>query len=637
MRIQGIIHQNISQLKWYILASLGLVMALPIENTIISIIKKEDPFVTGVVIIAVMITPLLAGLFACVNVQADLSDIRYIFWRSKPVNIKYILTIKYLVGLLVSFFIIACPFLYGIISAYFTGEDIENMDMDFLLPVILLVSTITYTLCFASNIFIRNTARAWLIGMLITGFFFILPFLLPLNLRDYNSLLNLKRILIIVPLVAISVFILSLFAAQHDWYLKTNLKGLLWVIAGIVFVLFMFFSTQVANIKVLDEIEIQPLNQIVTETGTQELRDYTSTGGVFNVGYQINWETNPLDYDGDKIVFRTRSYVNADNNISFSDIKGNPDKKIILKRFPGYYSKYPYDDGRLIKEINGNLYYFEIQAYYQKIKETPIVEIKYSNLNLCSYKLTDKSWVPVSELDLSECINEDTMQLQLAMRLIGDTLFAFVENSLVEIDVTNPDELQIINMKKNVINRKAKFKPWESQDLITVPILPVDGISMEDKIKLSIDYIYNYPKMYESSIVDIQDNKILYCHILTDEIITCSEVINYDDEYIYCRNIASRRITILEEMLESRYLPYETFVKDGKFYLKGTHSLMVFDIRSNNRIRKLGHFVRMDYRINDMAVAENGNILIYMSLPGAMKNEEGDYLQKLYMCLLKAP
>ncbi len=71
--------------------------------------------------------------------------------------------------------------------------------------------------------------------------------------------------------------------------------------------------------------------------------------------------------------------------------------------------------------------------------------------------------------------------------------------------------------------------------------------------------------------------------------------------------------------------------------MKGTHTLMVFDIRSGTRIRKLGHFVRMDYRINDMAVADNGNILLYMSLFGAMKNEEGDYIQKLYMCLLKAP
>ena len=216
-----------------------------------------------------------------------------------------------------------------------------------------LLSTVTYTLCFGANVFIRNTARAWLVGMLITGFFiFILPFLLPFKLIDINSLFSLKIISVIALFVIIWFFLISLFAAQYDWHLKTNLKGLLWVIAGIVFVLFMSFSSQVANIKVLDEIEVQPLNQLVSETGTQELRDNISTGGLFHkTGYQIIWETNPLDYDGDKIVFRTRSYVNADNKISFSDIKGNPDKKIILKEYPGEFTKYPYGEGRLVKEI----------------------------------------------------------------------------------------------------------------------------------------------------------------------------------------------------------------------------------------------------------------------------------------------
>ncbi len=641
MRIQGIIHQNISQLKWHILASLGLVMALPIENTIISIVKKEDSFDIGIILITLVVTPLLAGLFACVNVQADLGDKRYIFWRSKPVNIKYIMTIKYFVGLFVSFFIIACPFVFGIMSAYFSHESLENMDLEIVLPTFFLVSTITYTLCFTSNVFIRNTARAWLVGMLITGFFLILPFLLPLNLRDYNSLLNLKRILIIVPLVAISVFILSLFAAQYDWHLKTNLKGLLWVIAGIVFVLFMFFSSQVANIKVLDEIEAEPLNQLTTQWNAQEYRWKISADPNFNMddgNDQIIWDMYPLDYDGKKIVFRSHSYVDVGNNsIVFSDIKGSQGNEISPEDFSKYkLIRYPYNNGRLLKSVDGELYGFEINTYYQKIGEIPNVEIQYEKAKINCYKFTGQSWVLMSELDVSECLETDKPQMRLAMRLIGNTLFAFVNKSFVEVDVTRPDDLKIINTKLKAINTSTKFKPWESSDFITVPVIQTDQISVEEKIKLSIDYFYYDMKMYESSIVDIYEGKISFFPILNNNIITRAEVVKYDDEYIYCKYTASRGTTILEEKLDFGYTVYDSLVKDGKFYLNGRCTLMVFDIRSGTLIRKLGHFVRMNQNIHDIAVAENGNILIYMSLWNDLKNKD-NILLKQYLCLLESP
>ena len=36
MRIAGIIHQQICQLRWYLLACLGLIMVLPIEEAVVN-------------------------------------------------------------------------------------------------------------------------------------------------------------------------------------------------------------------------------------------------------------------------------------------------------------------------------------------------------------------------------------------------------------------------------------------------------------------------------------------------------------------------------------------------------------------------------------------------------------------------
>ena len=639
MRIQGIVHQNIVQLKWYILACLGLVMALPIENTIISIITKEEPYYAGITITAVMITPLLAGLLACVNVQSDLDDKRYIFWRSKPVNIKFILIIKYFVGLLVSFFIIICPFIFGIFSAILTGEKIEYDGSGIIILLLFLVSTMTYSLCFGANIFIRNTARAWLIGMLVTGFFFIIPFLLPLNFRDYNLLFDLRSMLIIAPVATISFFVLSLYAAQHDWHLKTNLKSLLWVIAGIVFVLFMLFSSQVANIKVLEEKEVEPLNKFSSQWNSQEYRWKLSANmNVDDINNQKIWDKYPLDYDGDNVVFRSYSYIDIENNsIVFSDIKGYSGDEVSSEDFSKYkLRRYPYDNGRLLKTIDGKLYGFEINNYYQKVGEIPNTEIQYEKATINCYKFTGESWILVGELDISECIETDNPQMRLAMRLVGNMLFAFVNKSFVEVDVTHPEELKIINTTLNAVNTSTKFKPWENPDVITVPIIQTDLISVEEKIKLSIDYFYYSPNMYESSIVDIYEGKITFFPILNNNKIMRTEVVKYDDEYIYCKYTASRSATILEEKLDFGYTSYDSLVKNGKFYLKGRCTLMVFDIRSGTRIRKLGHFVRMNQSIHDMAVAENGNILLYMSLWNDLKNKD-DILLKQYLCLLESP
>ena len=255
MRVAGIIHQQICQLRWHLLACLGLIMVLPVEEALVNLKAGGGFYSASMTIAAFTFGPLLAGLIACANVQGDLDEKRYIFWRSKPANVKLLMTLKFFVGLIASLIILACPIVFAIATVVlFAKERIESETM-YSVPFLVLIAIMTYSLCFACNVLVRKSARAWLIGMLLAGLLLVLPFVLPLNYKDVVTdtlRWTLSAYIVIVLGASAAAFVFSLYATQHDWHLRTNLKGLLWVGAGLLFVLMMLFSSQVANIKVLD-------------------------------------------------------------------------------------------------------------------------------------------------------------------------------------------------------------------------------------------------------------------------------------------------------------------------------------------------------------------------------------------------
>ncbi len=605
MRIQGIIHQQICQLKWHILACFGLIMVLPIEEAVVSLKDGFGFQSSGMVIVSAMFAPLLAGLIACANVQGDLNDKIYIFWRSKPAGIKLLIALKYFIGLVISYIILACPLVFGIITVAFSKEKINDSELITLIPLSLLLTIMTYSLCFGCNVLVRSTARSWLMGMLLTGFFLVLPILLPLDYTDYFDLFDALYIYLTITLIASSAAVVfALFAAQYDWHLRTNLKGLLWVVAGLVFVLMMLFSSQVANIKVLQEKETD--------------------------SYRGGWYS--LDYVGDRILFQNRSFVDIDNNkISFSNIESSTDDIIFpITRMEGYSTRIYPVRGRLIKEVGDDLYCFIISAYYSRKGKTEIYEKVY----LRSYKFTGKMWIDVGELDISDCL-VDSRYPQIAMRLIGDKIIAFVNKSFVVVDVTDPGELKTIHTKHDVLQNRLLYNTYyrERGEKFAIPLIPVEGISIEEKIKLSIDWYCHPSDMYETSIVDIHDDKFAF-FLVDDDDIARFDVARWDKENIYCELRATRPFTILEFMTGKSSFNY-TFVESGKLYCCKWHTLMVFDIRSDRRIRKLGHFVRTDYGIFDIAVMEDGNILLCVQKPNFMRISSNE--RKKYLYLLKSP
>ncbi|MCK5175195.1 MAG: hypothetical protein KAR47_17510, partial [Planctomycetes bacterium] len=267
----------------------------------------------------------------------------------------------------------------------------------------------------------------------------------------------------------------------------------------------------------------------------------------------------------------------------------------------------------------------------------------YEKLYVRSYKLIDNYWQPSALLDISDCLRKG--KPYVAVRLIGNKLVACVKvsysakSSVIVVDATNPEELKLIDKKIE------SFKPFPQAGKkdFALPLIQIDGISIEERIKLSIDLHYEYihsrysSKIYRRSMVDIDNGSISFA-VISREGISVFDVTHWDDRKIYCKRRASRSFTILECISGDIYYGRrKPFVQNGILYAVSESNLLVFDIHSNRRIRKLGHFVRAGCIIQDIAVLENGNILMTATQASKRQNERDRRKQEDYLYLLKDP
>ena len=112
MTLTRVLHQQFMQLRWHLLACVGVIMVLPVEETIVNLRDPQGHYQSGIATGVLTIAPLLAALIACANVQADLDDKRDLFWRSKPVRVGAFITTKFMVGLLLALAVLLVPVVF---------------------------------------------------------------------------------------------------------------------------------------------------------------------------------------------------------------------------------------------------------------------------------------------------------------------------------------------------------------------------------------------------------------------------------------------------------------------------------------------------------------------------------------------
>ena len=618
MKIGPVLHQQIVQLRWQFLTCLGLVLVLPLEEAFVNLRAGDGFYTAHMTLLSVFISPLLAGLMACATVQADLDDKRYLFWRSKPVGVTFFMMVKFMVGLVITLLLPAFPILFAVISYQICQPYGGNLLS--IVPVLLnflFITFMAYSLCFLCNVLIRKTARAWLVGMATMCLMILTPFILPLNFKDVTSdfLAVISTVYVSVTLgTALVAMILAFVAAARNWHMRTNLKGLLWTGATLVFLLAMLFSHQVANIKVLDEIKAEsPYNYSLN-----------------NVNGKIAFGNQYVDIEDGQIHLNAEVPPSEKTLEEFRlQVQSKPalyevDKELKLRRFP--------NSPKLYYETAEGLYTFSLYAYYKEEKiEKELNSGRFHNVQsyekvyLRSFKVREGVHFPLFALDLSDCLNKESCQ-SFCMRLIGDKIVAFVGSQCVTLSIAGDGKLKLISRKPLM---KYSHYFGNQKKVFKIPLAPTETINIQECIRFSIDFNFlnhRHPEMFTSdSLVDIRDGKITFCQISKNGIARY-DVVKWDDEYIYCMYRNARPFMFIEQKFGHgiyEWSPY--FVKDGNLYTYSDTKLMAFDIRSD-RIRKIGHFVRISdgFDIEEVKVLANGQILMNARLrKGNSKDSDG--------------
>ncbi|MCP4453979.1 MAG: hypothetical protein GY809_21160, partial [Planctomycetes bacterium] len=459
-------HQQVFQLKWHILACVGLIMGLPLEEAVVNLHAGEGFHSSSLTAVTLLLGPLLAGLIACANVQADLDEKRDAFWRSKPVGVGPFITGKFVIGLILSLVIVACPVLFAEATTRLAdGESLRDVRILFLF--VFVMSWLTYSVCFFCNVLVRKTARAWLIGVAIACFALLIPFVLPLNIKDVatdlvkeNGFLN--SILVVTLGLAVLSYIGSIVAVQRNWQIHTHLRSLLWGGAGLIFVLFLLFSRQIANIKILDEQRFAEHTSLDVDKQHGRL--------LVTARYEV---TSPDD---------TLHLTPTNQATSFALWERiRPDKPLYEVDESLERSFYPNNTTGFHFQRRGRNYTLRLDAFYvglDELQSSGSMKTKRSFKKLylrCTEYVEGYSW-PVSFLDLSDQVEQvnERGYIRFGVQLTRDRAFLHLNEQCLVLETSEPNNLAVVERKP--LKRLSQYMGSGMYQL-----LPVESIPMSDR------------------------------------------------------------------------------------------------------------------------------------------------------------
>ncbi|MCH8216046.1 MAG: hypothetical protein IH892_04665 [Planctomycetes bacterium] len=622
MNAGRVLHQQLMQLRYHFLACVGLIMVVPLEEIVVGLVEGYGDYRPHLSMPFLMLGPLLTALIACATVQADLDEKRCLFWQSKPVRAHAFLAFKYVIGLVLGLAIVACPVGFVAACSYLMTQDSPMPGFAVYALNIALISVLTYSTSFLCNVLVRRTARAWLIGMALAGFVLLIPFMLPLPAADVvtDVLKWMAGIYLAVTLSASVVALCLALAAMHyRWHLRTNLRVLLWSGAGLIFLVAVLLGRQVANIKILDEVQVTygPDGMFVKEPGRYELMN--------------------------------REVTIADDGISVRDLNlqaREEEREILLERLRTMPPHYEVEEGlqlrsnpsprygRFIWELEGQEHAFALYLYSRRENVTgkngrEVKRTRFKKVYLRSFQRVGQVRLPVSTIDLSDCIIEERHP-RPAMRRIEDKLIVFIEDQCLVVRISDGGQLELIERKKYL--RMARIR---NDEPFTIPLLPAAGVDIRQRVKLSVDVAVGFhrDRLHMATLVSDYDRKMHFA-LVTDDRLARYDVLDWDQEKMHCQFRDARAFLFGGFSGHKDY-----FVQDGKFYVHNWNTLMVFDIRADHGIRKLGHFQRYSdtFSIGDIGVEKNGNIVLFSTPLGEYGEENHRQVHRSTLYLLKGP
>lgn len=629
-RTRVLLHQQVMPLKYHFLACVSLIMVLPVQDYVLGIrdgrgVHAADTL--SVSMLTLFLAPFLTALIACATVQADLDEKRCLFWQSKPVSVPAFMTLKYFVGLAVAMLVLGCPVAFMCLRDFLTQGHLPKQPMTAIFLIIALISLLTYSTCFFCNVLVRKTARAWLIGLSVACFVLLIPYLMPLprQIAKMDVAQWISRIYLLVGLgTTVLAFGLSLSALRFHWHLRTNLRGLLWVGAGLVFMVAVLFGRQVANIKILDEAVLDGYDDHITAKAPGH---YTLAGADVTISV-VN---NQIIVDESH-----RSRAVLGQRIMPEPRKPLPPSK---ETESGWGRARIRDNIVVSYEIEGHRYSLSLATFLQ-FREVEYENVRaisgsrFSEIRLTSSQAEGTLHRRISTIDLSDCIVEERYPYP-AMRRIDDKLILFLYKQCLVVSIKEGGVLELTEKNPYLrMERVSRNKPF------TVPLVPASGVDARERVRLSLDLLarpryrrWDPSSIHKATLVLDSEGQMSFIKLVRKGVARY-DVLGWDQREIFCQ-LRDRRNFFYEEF--SSHEPH--FVMDGKLYIYNRNTLIVLDVLADRGIRKLGHLQRFskDFRIYDIAVEEDGNILLLSGQLQQYGDKSGQYTAKSTLYLLKTP
>jgi len=375
------------------------------------------------------------------------------------------------------------------------------------------------------------------------------------------------------------------------------------------------FTRQIANIRILDQ---------VTTPETFRGKLYTAgdqiiAPGIANVSisHDNRIQIEPMPLSSQPLI---------DQVIQIYPRQEDEDD--LHYRTDGWANNSFYKSGDSIYTYSFDLYFREIEIEEKKRSE-------YEKLTLRISQFEGGRFVPQSFVDLSEYIVDKDPPFNL-IRRVGDKLILVINRNILVGQIQADGRLEIIEKKPGQLARYSPhYNPPSFEEAFSIPLVPVERISVEERIRLSIDLNFcSWWGKFDRSQVNI-DSEGIFFFLVGNSQIGKYKVIRWDDKKVWCRFVENRPFRVLETLLTNYNTDFYEFVRNQKLYVYGDSRLLVFDIRSG--IRKLGHFERITNSggIQDVEVLPDGRILLSTVI--SRQTEKGDWQTKCYLYVLKDP
>ena len=594
--------------RWLLVASLALFLGFPLLMAAIASHHPRYPrFYSdegeGVVL---GLGGLLAVILAVGTTCRDLGGSLEGFWRSRPIGLGKLLLTKFAVGLCV-LLLVTCGTLVMqlVMYAKALGPWHKSSSVG-----ILLVHTFTLILVFSVSFLlgclVRHAARAAVLSVMAGLLIYFLPMILPPLgwVSVFNIILGVRsrthwRLWVaanaedLVPFVTVMLagstvtVALAFLAVQRNWRLRVNKRFLAWMLVGVLLLLWTTAGTQIgSNLRAEQIIPLPPAGGDMENRALSELECDGRRGVVLTFkGHEwSNWNEamyglRVFDLDEERITAPVPLGgtnpalwgLRPGSSVAWSP--SEPDRVYVL------WGGVKWNGGRsTLTEVVLHTVVFDTEG--GKIRHT---------------------------LDLMPHVR-DKSRFTSRVRMHNNRIYVCLRGEeLLLIDITGRDAPALMESRRldrwGLRLRRRKPGQWRSEALIGIDLLPLDGLTQQERIKTTVALTSREFRL-------AAENDLLVV-MAPRKHLTTYRIIPETADYVRLEMLGRRFVTPLERIVGN--WPRKLAVRDGLAFLiggTGYRGVTVFDLRDPTRPRRVGHYAAPGEYFNDIVPLPGGRVLV---------------------------